>query len=381
VRTPTFEFLEAVGTGIGSELADRMFKFQDQDGKIVALRAELTAPIARLVATKLVDAVEPIRLFYVANVFRYATTRSESLREFWQAGVELIGSARPEADAEVMALLIEALSAAGLKEVRIFVNHAQVLSRLLRGRVPEESASRIKELMGSRDSRRLEAFLEEIRMDREVAQAMSEMLRCSAPDDARSLAPALRELGCGDEITNLLDVIAALEDYGVDKHVFLDFSLTRSIEYYTGVMFEAAVPSLGKPVAGGGRYDALLEEFGGARSPATGFAIEIDKCLEALELQGRTPRTDGPRLLLLGKGRHVLRALELVRKKRIPAFTCWEVMDEEKALDYARLQGCTHALFLDSRGSNARAVELVSRRKMGGGLKTILKRIGGRKSR
>ncbi len=353
-----------------------MFKFQDQDGKIVALRAELTTPIARLAATKLVDAIEPIRLFYVANVFRYATTRFENLREFWQAGVETIGSARPEADAEVIALLIEALSAVGLKDVRLFLNHSRILRKLLQNNsVPEDRVSRIRELIGSRDSRQLATFLEESDIESEASRTINGLLKCSAPDDAHRIEPALRKLGCGDEISNLLQVITVLKDYGVDKNIFLDFSLTRSIEYYTGVMFEAAVPSLGKPVAGGGRYDTLLEKFGGAPSPATGFAIEIDKCIEALEVQGNSPTADGPRLLVLGKGRVTVRALNMIRKNGIPAISYWGMIDPEKALDYARLQGCTHVIFPDRRGPKVTTIDAVSRRKLRGDLTAILKKI------
>ena len=376
VRTPTFEFLETISTGIGSELSDKMFKFQDQDGNIVALRAELTTPIARLAATKLVDAIEPIRLFYVANVFRYATARFENLREFWQAGVESIGSAKPEADAEVIALLIEALSAVGLKDVRLFLNHSQILRKLLQNNlVREDRVSRIRELIGSRDSRQLATFLEESDVESEASRTISGLLKCSTPDDAHRIEPALKQLGCREEIANLLQVITVLKDYGVEKNIFLDFSLTRSIEYYTGLMFEAAVPSLGKPVAGGGRYDTLLEKFGGARSPATGFAIEIDKCIEALEVQGNPPTADGPRLLVLGKGRLTVRALNLIRKNGIPAISYWGMIGPEKALDYARLQGCTHVIFPDRRGTKVTTIDAVSRRKLRGDLTVILKKI------
>ncbi|MHA2315877.1 MAG: ATP phosphoribosyltransferase regulatory subunit, partial [Candidatus Hermodarchaeia archaeon] len=105
VRSPTIEFVEALSTGVGPELVDNTFKFQDFDGKILALRAEMTAPVARIVTTRMPTMPEPIRLFYVSNVFRYSQSYVERGREFWQAGVELIGCNTSEADGEILSLL------------------------------------------------------------------------------------------------------------------------------------------------------------------------------------------------------------------------------------------------------------------------------------
>lgn len=347
IRTPTIEFMEALAVGIGSELYDRMFKFQDQDGKIVALRAELTTPIARVAATKMVEAPEPIRLFYLANVFRYSKSYVEKLREFWQAGVELLGSSAPEADAEVIALLIGSLKKTGLRDVRVYLGHAGFLRALLDGLgLEEEKKSSLRETLSLRDSQQLEMVMSREGVPPKNREFLKAMMKCSLPRDAVALLRKVPSAKAKAQLQNLVDVIQALREYGLEKQVFLDFSLTRRIEYYTGVMFEASVPDLGLPLGGGGRYDQLIEKFTEAETPATGFAVEIDKCLEALEAQGTQTAASDDEILVVSKSRETAFQLaETVRESGRTASTGIGLNDEKKAIRYAELAGVRYVLF------------------------------------
>ncbi|MGW8289416.1 MAG: ATP phosphoribosyltransferase regulatory subunit, partial [Candidatus Bathyarchaeia archaeon] len=153
IRSPTLEFVETLSTGVGSELTDAMFKFQDSDGKLLALRAEMTAPVARIVTTRMPSTPEPIRLFYVNNVFRYSQSYLKREREFCQAGVELVGCNTPEADGEILALLIASLKQVGLQEIRVDLGNASLLKDLLNAAgLNEQQKLSVQDLLSCRDS-------------------------------------------------------------------------------------------------------------------------------------------------------------------------------------------------------------------------------------
>lgn len=288
IRSPTIEFVEALSTGIGSELVDGMFKFQDSDGKMVALRPEMTAPAARMVTSRMSSIPHPIRLFYVCNVFRNSQSYIESGRELRQAGVELVGCNTPQADGEILCLLISTLEQIGLEEVRVDVGHASLLKELIQATgLDAEGKDVLKGLLGYRADTRLQQFMDQNDLPSPLQEAFLQLSSCRRLDQVSSVSPGSLPKGKTEyHLSKLLEVQDFLVDYGVEDLVFFDFSLTRKIEYYTGLVFEASVPNLGLPVGGGGRYDDLIQKFGRQKLPATGFAVEIERCLQALDSQG-----------------------------------------------------------------------------------------------
>lgn len=265
-----------------------LYQFFDRKGRTLALRPDMTTPIARLAATKLSGESLPLRLCYFAPVYRHRDRKAGSASEIWQGGIELIGAASAAADAEVIALACAALSAAGLEGFKIGLGHAELVEGLFAeaGVTPEVEAE-LKEAMVARDLVAFEKGVSGAGLAPEKAELLLSLVhfhggyqealdRFAGAGNGR-VARALERLG---EILHLLEVI------GVADRVSLDLGLVRNLGYYTGVVFEGYAPGVGSPVVGGGRYDNLLADFGGDR-PAVGFALELDRMLAALERQGR----------------------------------------------------------------------------------------------
>jgi ATP phosphoribosyltransferase regulatory subunit len=288
VRTPTFEFFQVLATGTGAELEDSMFKFQDKSGRLLALRAEMTASIARVVGTQLLNEPKPIRLWYIANMFRYDEPQAGRQREFWQAGVELVGSDMAKADTEVVALMIQALRSIGLRDVRVDIGHVGIFKEIVKeARLDTKLVNAIRISIDKKDRQGLEQALKTKKIDEQTKN----LLR--ALPESRGGAEVLDKLsGLVDNlkikyiIDDLKKVLSGLRSYRIpEESVTLDLGIIRGLDYYTGAVFEAYVPDLGIAIGGGGRYDGLIGEFASYDIPATGFAIGIDRCIMALKKQ------------------------------------------------------------------------------------------------
>lgn len=352
IRSPTIEFVEALSTGVGPELVDSMFKFQDFDGKIVALRPEMTAPVARIITTRMPSTPEPIRLFYVCNVFRYSQSYVERGREFWQAGVELVGCNTPEADGEILALLISSLEKIGLKEVRVDIGHASLLKDLLKATgLDEKKKAILQNLLGYRDEARLEKFMDQNNIPPKLRETFLKLSSCRRLDELSSVPLGSSNYGkTENHLRNLSEVKDILTDYGIEKIVFFDFSLTRKIEYYTGIVFEASVPNLGLPLGGGGRYDDFIEKFGKLKIPAIGFALEIERCLQALTAQGGQPqKREKIRILVASKFRSAaVKAVSALHNAGVVGLLDVSKSNEKKIVNYAKLAGIDYVIFVGS---------------------------------
>ncbi len=352
VRSPTIEFVEALSTGIGPELIDNMFKFQDFDGKILALRPEMTAPVARIVTTRMVNMPEPIRLFYVSNVFRYNQSYVERGREFRQAGVELIGCNTSEADGEILSLLISSLRKLGLKEVRVDIGHASILKDLLKATgLDQEKRAILQGLLAHRDEARLEKFMDQNKFPSKLREAYLQLSVCRRLDEISSVSVASAEFEKTDShVRNLLEVKDILANYNLENFVFFDFSLTRKIEYYTGIVFEASAPNLGLPLGGGGRYDDFVEKFGRLKLPATGFALEIEKCLQALTAQGfQIPEKTKVKILVSSEFNNAaIEAAGVFREAGVVTLLDLVGGDKKKMEEYAKLGGINYVVHIGS---------------------------------
>jgi ATP phosphoribosyltransferase regulatory subunit len=276
VATPTLEFLETLVRGTGPAVTDRLLKLVDSGGEVLALRPEMTVPLARFAATRLLPAgAGPLRLSYITPVFRGQERGSGQLREFTQAGVELIGAGGVDGDVEVIALAATAIQEAGLARPSLSLGHAGFLRGVL-STLPPPAAAAARDLLYRR------AFAE---LDRVVpAGPAVEALRQvpalrgeDALDRARALVPAPESLAALETLRGVLDGLAA---HDLEVAVEVDLGLIRDFDYYSGVVFEAHAAAAGLPLLGGGRYDGLLARFG-APAPATGFAVGVERVLDA----------------------------------------------------------------------------------------------------
>lgn len=284
IITPTLEFYDTVGEASSTE-DKKMFKLLDQNGRTLVLRPDITAPIARVVASLMKEEKLPLRLSYHANVYRAFEEEAGRESEFFQTGAELVGDGSSEADAEVIALAIASLQAAGVQTFKIALGHTGFLNGLfhetLNGREEEQQA--LKECLLNRDyvgyRQKLKGFHLEDRMQRELEGILRLRGGEEICEQARSLT---RDPLAQESIQHLCEIYEVLKAYGVSRHVLIDLTMIGDFSYYTGMTFEGYAANLGFPVASGGRYDNLLRQFG-RPAPATGFALKTTRILEATQ--------------------------------------------------------------------------------------------------
>jgi ATP phosphoribosyltransferase regulatory subunit len=321
LEPPTVEFAE------GALTLDerRTVRFLDRDGRLLALRPDVTTAVARVVAQRYRQADATLRLAYFAPIFREEASMRGSEREYDQAGVELIGDATLRADAEVIALLAEALASCGLLGADIDIGHVGFVDGFI-GELPPAArdaaaaAVRAGDLVGTvsiaRDAGMSAARIAALERGLRHRSADLAVARDGAPDGSRRALDTLDSLG------------PLLEAAGVGGAVQFDLGFIPALPYYTGVVFQVTVPDLGFPIATGGRYDGLLATFGADRA-ATGFGIAIPHLHQALVAAGWQAPAESPLLVLApddGDGATTLRIAGALRGAGI-AVAIGEVAD------------------------------------------------------
>jgi ATP phosphoribosyltransferase regulatory subunit len=283
VVTPTFEYLEVIESGAGEGLREELFLLQDRDGRLLALRPEMTIPIARIVSTKFREFEGVLRLFYNANIFRHALPQMGRYQEFYQLGVELIGASGARADAEVIALAAEVLRKQEL-DFKISLSHIGIFNNLLlQSGLSEDSRDSIKQLVLKKDLVGLARMTAELPLSPDFRQVLLEIpVMHGGPEILEGLAAVKGAPGVEQAVGELSEVYDHLAAYGIQEDVVIDLGILRGFDYYTGIVFEGYSPQLGYPLLGGGRYDNLLQKFGCPRG-ATGFAVGIERVLLAME--------------------------------------------------------------------------------------------------
>jgi ATP phosphoribosyltransferase regulatory subunit len=268
VWTPTIEFEDVLRRGeTGVDPGYRVF---DDHGHVMALRADMTVPIARVVATRYAHAEPPLRFSYFAHAYRGVRPHRGQMREFLQAGIELVGAPGPHGTVEALTVLCEALDAVGLVGYRIALGSASLYPALLSTfGVPPETGELLLSALGDRDF---------VRLEREVATRGLDEALVRVPQ-LRGGPEVLDEI-TGGEADGLLAILADLPA-AVGERIVLDLGLARGLGYYTGSVFDVLDPALGEPLGGGGRYDGLLARFG-RDLPAVGFALHVDRLHLAL---------------------------------------------------------------------------------------------------
>lgn len=287
IITPTMEYYDTVG--VASSTSDqKLYKLLNNRGTTLVLRSDMTAPIARVVSSLLKESEFPLRLSYHSNVFRSIEEEAGREAEFFQTGVELVGDSSAEADAEVVALAIASLKAAGVERFKIAIGHVGFLNGLL----GEALAGRSEE----------QDLLKACLLGRDYVGYREQLLRLSLEEPVRRELEAILRLRGGGEICDqaltlssdetarasidhLCQIWDALKAYGVCEHVLIDLTMIGDFSYYTGMTFEGYAADLGFPVVSGGRYDNLLAQFG-RPAGATGFALKTTRILELLGAEG-----------------------------------------------------------------------------------------------
>jgi histidyl-tRNA synthetase len=324
VVTPAFEPLELFTLKSGEAIVEELYSFEDKGGRPLALRPELTAPVARLYVNELQSAPKPLKLYYFGDCFRYERPQSGRYRQFWQFGIELIGSALPEADAEVIALAHEMLRSAAL-DADIHVGSLDVL-RAVFCDLDDETCALAMRLIDKGD--------------------FDHLGELPGGDRAIDLITAEDPLSEAQTVVtqdHLMRVLELLDTLAVSYTV--DFGIARGLEYYTGIVFEAYAGALGaqNQVLGGGSY-RLAHLFGGENVPSTGFGIGFDRIMDVVN----PPIPELPRLLVVPTDDARTYALRVAKELRSRVSTDIDVMGRtvRAQLTYANSAGFNYAVII-----------------------------------
>jgi ATP phosphoribosyltransferase len=316
VETPAVEEYATFQTGGGASLEGTAFRMVDLDGSLLALRPEMTLPIARLAASRLAGDAGAQRLCYSADVYREQASLRGEARQFRQLGVELLGVNGAASDAEVVCVLVDALTASGLADFTVGIGTVAVLRALIAaaGAGPEWAEA----LLAAAHARNLVAFDATsfaTGVPAPVGEALRTVVRIAGGRDAiAECRRAAGAVGCAGSLDELERVWDLLEAAGTADRVRVDFGILRSFDYYAGLIVEAYAPGLGLPLGGGGRYDDVLASFG-SPMPAAGFALSLERVMIALTGQGVSVPVRGLDAVVGGAPEEVARVAARLRSR------------------------------------------------------------------
>ena len=252
IATPAIEYLDTLTMGNGRCLEPQMFKLFAQDNRTLALRHEMTTPIARLVASRMREESLPLKLAYISNVFRSEQAQAGRQCEFNQGGVELIGTSAVAADAEVIALAIEGIRAAGLQDFQVCLGQVDFISGMMRQmHFTKTQQERVTCALERHDLVELAAIVEETDLPAAAKEGMKRIPTLHGKKDVlhEAYSIVLNEQG-RRALDNLSEIYRLLQEYGVAEYVSFDLGVIRDLNYYTGMVFEAYAPGMGYPICG-----------------------------------------------------------------------------------------------------------------------------------
>lgn len=335
IQTPTFEYFDVFRKEIGTIPSKELYKFFDKEGNTLVLRPDITPSIARAAATLFGEEELPIRLCYTGNTFVNHSSYQGRMRENTQMGAELIGVDTVEADAEMLAIVVDCLSSIGLREFQVSVGNVDFFQSLIEdASLDLEAEMRVRELINNRNYFGVEEYLDNIRVRRSAKEALSGLGDLFGGVEvlaqARNIAPNSKAIMALRRLEQIYDI---LKIYGAEKYISFDLSMSGTYGYYTGIIFRGYTFGTGDAIVKGGRYDHLLEKFG-KESPSIGFALVIDELMKALTRQHvRITYSRKNTLILYDKGME-RSAIELAKEFR-DKFKNSELLrkEPEKTLD------------------------------------------------
>ena len=291
VITPSVDYYDLFEQGMGPREAGRGFRFTDNDGRLLALRPDVTSSLARMAATLLSERPRPLRFCYAAPVFRQqAQSHAEWRRENTQLGCELIGAGGTAADLEVLRLAVEILSRLNLESSYcITINNVEIFNGVA-AKLNLETPAReqLRRLIDTREAAELQRFLQSYAGDE--ARAFSQPTKLTGKREvirnARELITNARSVAALDSLEELWNEI---ESVGLHDSFEIDLGDVSSLDYYTGLSLKIFVHGAGTSVGRGGRYDGLTASFGRAE-PAVGFVLNLDALTDVLGRRDTPPR-------------------------------------------------------------------------------------------
>lgn len=317
VETTGLEFYDAYTRSGDFARQEELFKVQDERGRLLALRFDGTIPVARLAATVLKYEARPLRLSYIGRMYRFGEHGGGRMKEFTQAGVELLGSRSPAADAELIALAIQSMRSIGLEDIQIAVGQTDFFRTISSNwGLDDRALSELFRLIDQRNEIAVAALLDAIQVSDNDRKLVDRLI--SANGDW-SITKSLRELIENKNAVAVLDELDEIEElltaWDLIGYCSLDLAELSGMHYYTGMTFKGYSYDSGFPLCSGGRYDTVVGRFG-EPTAATGFSLGVDLCLQTLRRQGRLPKLNTERTVVLIPKSMQKQALPLVENMR-----------------------------------------------------------------
>ena len=299
IETPVFEYFDVFGNEIGTIPSRELYKFFDREGNTLSLRPDFTPSIARAAVRYFLQDPDPVRLCYIGNTFVNNENLRGRMKENTQMGVELISDSSVDADAEIIAMAIESLLAAGLSDFQISLNHVQFMNSLVQeAGLTEEMEEELRTLVKNRNPFGVEKLLAGLPVGEELKELLIRLPNLfGGPEmleDAAGLCSGEQTAAALDRLKKIYSI---MHMYGLEKYVSFDLGMASSYKYYTGIIFRGFTYGSGEPVIKGGRYDRLLASFG-KDAPSVGFVVVSQQLLSAMRRQHLPlPCDEGPVLI------------------------------------------------------------------------------------
>lgn len=287
IQTPMFEFFDIFGKEIGSTPSKDLYKFFDREGNTLVLRPDITPSIARCASKYYMDETTPLRFCYVGNTFVNNSSLQGRLKEYTQAGAEFIGDGSVDADAEIIALAIQLLKEAGLKEFQLSVGHVGFLEGLFEAAgLSAETEEEIRDRIHNRNFYGVLDIIGSLSLEKNLADLFTLIAKpvVTLAEIRAAQGKALEYPRVLEALKRLEELNTLLEIYGVDRYITYELAMQTELTYYTGLIFAGYTYGTGEAIVKGGRYDGLLTYFG-KESPATGFAVVVNRLMSALSRQ------------------------------------------------------------------------------------------------
>ena len=315
IETPSFEYFEVFSNEVGTIPSRELYKFFDRENDTLVLRPDFTPSVSRACASYFAPAEETVNLCYTGKAFVNLASYKGRLKETTQMGVEKMGDASVEADAEILAMAVESLAASGLKDFQISIGQVDYFKSLLdEVSLTPEKEEQLRSLISQKNYFAVEELVKEQGITGKPAKAFAMLPRMFGKAEILTAAKSLTDSPSAIcSVERLEEIYDLLGIYGVQKHITFDFGMLSKFRYYTGIIFQGYTYGTGEALLKGGRYDKLLRHFG-KPAPSIGFVIVVDSLLSTLMQEEARWEEEKPAILRFRKENRsevIRRAMEL----------------------------------------------------------------------
>ncbi|MCH1983535.1 ATP phosphoribosyltransferase regulatory subunit [Ruminococcus sp. OA3] len=354
IETPTFEFFDVFSREVGTTPSKDLYKFFDREGNTLVLRPDFTPSVARAAAKYFLEDGMPVRLCYQGSTFINNSSYQGRLKESTEMGVELMGDASIDADAEILTLMVDLLRETGLSEFQISVGQVDFFKSLIEeAGMNEETVARLRELISNKNHFGVEELISEQKLSRELEHAFLRLPHMFGSveimEEAKNLTNNKEARAAIERLEKIYEI---LKLYGVEKYISFDLGMLSKYKYYTGIIFQGYTYGSGEPLVKGGRYNSLLEHFL-RPSPAIGFALVMEQVMNALERQNIEIPVSSQKTMIVYPEYLRSTAVRLAKKDRSRGMkmACM-VQDKDKTPEdysvYAKKQGFDSVVYVES---------------------------------